>query len=146
MEYNPESYEHRCELARVLVSTLDESGFVHENQGKRGEAIYSREIPGKRIRVLVYSTIEGNAVRAVGKDAIRVTAVYTCNDGTERSVGKAEGRVYRTGQISDIPERMLGRMREVWAKANTGERCNKCGAPKAESKKGNLYCAEVCWK
>lgn len=151
MQYNPESRSSREALAVKLISKLTECGFEPLDRELAKEAVYAREVDGTdgKIRVLVYTTVipkpEGFEVRACGADSIRVCAVYTSDRAGERGLVK-ETRTHRTGKVEDIVQRVYKRMREVYKKAKTGCRCNRCGAPTFVSKKGNKVCADLCWK
>lgn len=144
MPYNPESYQDRSALAVNIRQKMEECGFTKDDVIGAGEEIYSFPVKETGIRVVVYSTIEGSAVRAVGKDAIRICGVYyNESKDIERGI-VSHKRVYRTGEIADIVSRMHERMREVWSSCNQSNRCH-CGAPKFTSKKGNSVCADACW-
>jgi len=161
--YDPDYEILRKMLALEIVMKLEECGFEEEalktfmprsRPGRRRrwgpsstvttkERVFSRPV-NENIRIKVYTTVEDDEVRHVGKDSIRVCAVYTNKDGGTRGLVK-ERRVHRTGDIKDIVDRMHQRMRDTWRAASSTAKCNKCGAPKFTSKKGNLVCAEVCW-
>jgi hypothetical protein len=148
MKYNPEDSDHRRVLAATLVAMLTDAGFQEEGDSPSHlftrERMFSRRIHDN-VRVVVYTTIVGQEARGVGRDAIRVVALYTTLEGEDRGIAKGEKRVNRTGKVSAIVDRTLLRMRDVWKAAAHAERCH-CGAPKAMSKAGNLYCLELCWK
>lgn len=141
--YDPENFDDRMELANVLRDMFQVSKFKLENPGGQWEEIYSFQMPVPNMRILVYSTIQGSATRASGKDAIRVVAVYKAKDGQERGIVK-ETRINRTGTVKGISDRTLERMRSVYLNALHPEKCH-CGAPKFISKNGNAVCAELCW-
>jgi len=149
MAYDPTSAESRLDLAVAIIAKLQECGFEHEKNPSAKEAVYSRSVRGTdgKIRVVVYTTVVAGSknpvVRACGTDSIRVCAVYTNSDGQEKGLVK-ETRIHRTGEIAAITDRLHQRMRSVYAKARSGQRCG-CGAPKFTSKKGNQVCAELCW-
>lgn len=155
--YDPKLGLLRQMLALSIVNKLEEAGFVEEPNPAvvappKAEKIYSRVVgdPTHRMRVLVYTTVFGGTldmpldVRKEGRDAIRVCGVYITKDGETKGLVK-ERRVHRVGNIEDIVERMLTRMRDAWKSLKTGQCCNRCGAPKFVSKKGHLCCAEICW-
>ncbi len=145
MQYDPESLNDRRALAVAVIAKLTECGFTEEAMPKTNEKVYTREVPSSPgMKVAVYTTITGQAVRAVGTDAIRVTALYMTKAGTYRGVG-SDKRVNRTGEVSAIVDRMHERMRDMWKVAKSPERCH-CGAAKFNSKKGNAVCADLCWK
>jgi hypothetical protein len=165
MTYDPENYEHRQILATEITRVLDQSGFVDETEQhpRTRERVYSRQVDrAPEIRVLVYTTIEGGAVRACAKDSIKVCAVYRTKDGQDRGIISAStdkvltGRVHRVGEIGAVVTRMLDRMRTVFGAARTPNRCRHCGAPTFKSKArkakhgrpakpSRTVCAEVCW-
>jgi len=148
--YDPNLPILREMLALSILNKLEECGFSEtSNFCKEGlthfkERVFSREIPNTGISVNVYTTVVGMEVRAEGKDAIRVCAVYTAKDGTSKGIVKST-RVNRVGNIEDIVERMYKRMRKTWGAAATGDSCYKCGAPKFTAKSGKTVCAEICW-
>jgi len=155
MDYDPNVSGSRRHLATLITTMLGQAGFMeewHEGHGSdpTREKVYYRPVDGiPNMRVVVYTSIvdgaEGPEVREVGKDACRVLVMYKSEkDGDERAIAKAT-RVHRTGDTDAICGRLLGRMREVYAKALKPGRCEKCGAPTFISKKGNDVCAETCW-
>ena len=150
MRYDANQRDSRELLAVSVIAQLGESGFSKEERPGSTEAVYSREVNGTdgKIRVLVYTSVipsvHGFDIRGTGGDSIKVCALYTGRGGKERGIVK-ETRVHRVGEIEDIVSRMLDRMRKVYRKAQTGERCSKCGAPKFTSKSGNACCADLCW-
>jgi len=149
MDYDPTIPGMRTALAASLLMRLDECGFAEVEKPDRNakycgmERVFARPV-NDRTDVRVYTTIVDGKVRNVGKDSIRVAAVYTTKDGKTRGLVKNR-RVHRMGNVDAITERMVGRMRAVWKNAARPERC-RCGAPKFVTKKGNLCCAEICWK
>lgn len=145
--YDPRSAESRTDLANRLRARLTECGFGEEHIPGTREKVFSRQVDGSpRVRVMVYTTIEGSQVRSVGRDAIRVCAVYTNREGRDRGIIAAEKRVNRTGAIGDIVERMVVRMREVYGGARKPQCCPRCRAPLFASKNKNNVCSEFCWK
>jgi len=145
-KYDPDSSISRRHLTDELLALFERALFVETSIPGTKERVFARELPntGGKMRVLVYSTIVGNYCRTVGKDAIRVCAVYRSNDGRERGIASADKRVNRTGEIDAIAERVIDRMRQCWKATKTAERCH-CGAPKFKSKAGNMVCADICW-
>ncbi len=154
--YDPNVPMLRQLLGLQILGKLEDAGFAEEPPTRplakpyMAEKIYARVDglpPGMKVQV--YTTVIGDnenvpvEVRASGKDAIRVAAVYVTKDGKTRGLGK-ETRVNRTGNINDICERMLERMRKAWMTCKTPTRC-KCGAPKFVTKNNKLACAELCW-
>tara|TARA_Y100000593_G_scaffold25146_2_gene50167 strand:+ start:27631 stop:28161 length:531 start_codon:yes stop_codon:yes gene_type:complete len=131
-------------LALSIMARLDEAGFTEiEPDGKTQERVFSRSI-SPNLNVRVYTTVVGQEVRDSGKDAIRVCATYRTKDGKDKGIVKAT-RVHRTGNIEDITERMIQRMRDTWKSAKTGKKCYSCGAPTFIAKSGKSVCAEICW-
>jgi hypothetical protein len=155
--YDPSNAIDRYLLAQEIEQVLTKAGFVEEwhgdEQGKgRDPGDWTKERTFYRfvedtpdIRIVVYTTIEGTRVRASGKDAIRVAAVYRTKAGRDQGL-KKDIRVNRTGDIEGIVERMLERARGAWAAAKNALRCPSCGAPMFVSKAGKDTCAEICWK
>ena len=151
--YDPTCWMMRKILATELLVKLDDCGFVEDEAGGRTsrtpswgyakERTFSRAV-NENVVVKVYTSIVEDEVRHVGKDAIRVCAIYTAKNGSTRGLVKNRS-VHRTGNISEIADRMHQRMRDVWKATMSTAKCNKCGAPLFTSKKGNLVCAEACW-
>lgn len=133
--------------SEVIHSTLEQAGFTQGVAGK--EVVYERtnhHLPSLRVRVYTSARVGSQKVAGCGKDAIRVVLVYRDSSGKDYPVGKKADRkrVYRTGETSDILDRMLERARDQYRIANKMAKqapC-KCGAPRWLS--GN--CAEFCWK
>ena len=146
--YDPKSSTDRKILAQAIEALMTRSVFVEEARPGTREKVFAREVPGtdSKVRVLVYSTIENGEARDCGKDAIHVCAVYKARDGQDRGIASAESRVNRVGEIGAITDRLIERMREVWAATKTAKKCPKCGAPMFMAKSGNLCCADLCWK
>ena len=150
MSYDFTNETHRQILALEIISRLDTAGFKRETpRGATKELVFSRPHPKTGVRVVVYTTIVEQwgppQVRQQGKDAIRACALYSTRDGKERPVAKAEHRVFRTGEIADIADRTIQRLRDVWTVVNKSGCCTRCQAPLFTSKKGNDVCAELCF-
>jgi hypothetical protein len=144
-DYNHAEYGHRWALATEVKMAVMRAGFTPKEIPGTNELVLAK--PSTRLRgveILVYTTIVGEAVRPMGKDAIRVCAVFTPGDGRGRGICK-ERKVLRTGKIEEIPERVIERMKDIAKDLNELKHCNRCGAPGLISKKGNLYCADACW-
>ena len=156
--YDPSVPMLRQLLGLQILGKLEDAGFAEEPQTRSpakpymAEKIYARVDglpPGMKIQV--YTTVIGDnenvpvEVRASGKDAIRVCAVYVTKDGETRGLSK-ETRVNRTGDIEDIVDRMIERMRNAWRTCKTAELCASCSAPKFVTKNNKLCCSEICWK
>jgi hypothetical protein len=159
--YDGGCFRSRENLADELLALFARAEFTEVFIKGTKERLFAREVPGTegKIRVVVYSTIEGHEVRRIAKDAIRVCALYKGRDGQERGIASGEKRVNRTGTIEAICDRVISRMRDCWkaTKPHNHERCPKCGAPMFKSKVrkdkrtgqtrgGNLVCADLCWK
>ncbi len=105
----------------------------------------------RNLQVVVYTTIVGDAVRDVGKDAIRVALLYKCKPSAEHPQGRvigigSETRVNRVGRICDIVSRMCERWDNIEKSIDTLDCCHSCGAPRIMSKRTkNMYCADMCW-
>jgi len=155
-DYDPSVPMLRQLLGLQILGKLEDAGFAEEPLTKKldkpymAERVYAR-VDGlpKGMKIQVYTTVIGDGdnvpveVRSSGKDAIRVSAVYVTKDGKTRGLGK-ETRVNRTGNVEDICERMLIRMRKAWKTCKTATYC-ECGAPKFVTKNNKLACAEICW-
>ena len=144
MVYDHQDAFHRTFLATHLREALTTAGFNLQPASRIGEEeVWKRGVEGTKFQIAVYTTIVGNQVRSVGADAIRVVGLYE-NDGQVK--GKLKSRsVHRTGKVEDIKERMIQRARNTWSDCRSNGTC-RCGAPLLVSKKGNKYCADLCWK
>ncbi len=161
--YDPEQPFDRASLAVELVTRLEAAGFTHATERRHGERVYTRAVDFKHpdtgervpldgVTVEVFTTVVavGHAieVRALGKDAIRVVAVFRHTDEhgkTKRRGLVKEARVFRTGTIEGIVDRSITRARKVWAKVLDRPCCRDCGCTTFESRKGNDVCARVCF-
>lgn len=164
--YDPENPAHRAELAQKLTQKLGDAGFKLSEDRTRDPGRYYGSFKGKEdvyvfqhrkdpgLEVQVFTSVtSGGSVRAKGADAIRVCLVYKnkikqknpeAEEARQYDLGSA-CRVYRTGDIDNIVERTVERAREMYKAANEVERCPRCRAPMAISKKGNKFCTEVCF-
>ena len=151
MLYDAECEYSRQHLAISIASRLTEAGFERITEQIRDvvvkEHLYERGVDGTDLKIQVYTTIVddnnlGMMVRSTGKDAIRVNVRHP---DIKRAL-VTETRVNRTGACSDIVDRMIERARESYKLARTSGKCHKCGSPRALSKAGKWYCANVCWK
>jgi hypothetical protein len=134
----------RTTLGLAILSRLEDAGFTEESSHSPGaERVFAREVR-KGMNVKVFTSVVGVNARDCGADAIRVSSVYTKRDGGTRGVAK-ERRVNRTGNVEEIVERMVGRMRDAWTTTRNIPCCSSCGAPKFVAKSGNTVCAEICW-
>lgn len=103
----------------VMRAFLEAKGFKYVTNRSSREVVYERaHHKDPRYKVLVYTSIaEGNVVaRKLGKDAIRIVALFESSDG--QAEGRKLPRVFRTGTVERVLERMYGRMREAYAKCN----------------------------
>ena len=160
--YDPNIPLLRQMLGLSILGRLDEAGITEEppapgvNDNVYAEKIFSRSVTrpddnGRGyMKVMVYTTVVGDGdsvpyeVRGAGKDAIRVSGVYVTKDGKTRGIS-SDRRVNRNGDIEDIVERMVTRMRDAWKVCREKELCHSCGAPKFTAKSGKSVCAEICW-
>ena len=159
--YDPNFPFSRQMLALSIVNQLEDSDFKdvtqldwkskhHRPMTWQHERVYERNVDSRGlIKIKVYTTVTEKAsnltVRGSGSDAIRVCGTYQTRSGKEVGI-LSEKRVHRTGNIEDIVERMLQRMRQAWKLLKNPKTCDRCGAPKFTSKAGNQVCAEICWK
>lgn len=144
VEFDPSSKEHRWFLAHDLRVALLGLGFAPVARPGAKELVFgkaSTRLGG--VQMLVFTSIEGEGVRGLGADSIKVCTVFTAADGTTRGIG-SERRVHRTGDINGISKRVVDRIKDAAADLNAAPVCD-CGAPKFKSKKGNLICAAICW-
>lgn len=114
--------------AEQLFAFLASKGFA-ERQQRGVEIVYERRHDrDPRYRVLVYTSVRrgASAARAVGKDAIRVCAIF---DDGQRSFGVAKlPRVHRTGTVDGVLERVIDRSREAYAACNQRIKENRRGS------------------
>ena len=144
MNYDPDNAGHRAALALDIKATLAGLGFQQVDVPGAKEAVFARNstrLP--RVQIRIYTSIVGSEVRQVGGDSIKVCSVYTNSEGRPCGVTK-EQRVFRTGQLEEIPGRIKDRIKSVAADLNAAQICS-CGAPKLLSKAGKLYCGARCW-
>ena len=148
MVYNPANESHKLDLAIHLMSNLDTAGFKRDKRFENSfgnesfrEHVYSREIKSGMF-VLVYTACSNHkkvyvSARAKGNDAIRISTVYIPKDkrshsfsykSSTKGIGKQK-RVYRTGTLENIGQRMLERMRDGWRIGNNQQSCKRCHAP-----------------
>jgi hypothetical protein len=148
--YDPSDPSDRMELARQLKQRLEAAGFKLDPSGRGEEDVYEfihRKDPGLKIKV--YTSIYKGSTRAKAADAIRVVMLYQQQRTAEKKVvpmGKMP-IVKRSPKstIETLVERVVDRARDAYKEINNVERCTKCQAPRATSKAGKKYCAELCW-
>lgn len=105
--------------AAAIRERLAASGF-RLLPASRGEEEYERaHDKDSRYTVKVYSSIQRGetGVRGCGSDAIRVVALLTVESGKVYPIFKGK-RVYRTGSVEAVLERMIQRAREGYARCN----------------------------
>lgn len=144
-DFDPTCKMHRTFLANDVKVLLLGLGFQPVTRPGATELVFekaSTRLPG--VRMMVFTTIQNDEVRGIGKDSIKVCTVYTAKDGRTKGLGK-ERRVHRTGDITAIAPRVKDRIKSAAADINSCPSCEKCGAPMFKSKKGNMVCAEICW-
>lgn len=148
MRYDHENPEHRRLLASEILAALRAAGGKNRpcaNPNAETQIAFRRG----RLQVVCYTSIVGDAVRPVAKDAIRFAVLYLNKANEVRPLGKGESRVYRTGEIADIVGRVMRQWNETIAALDkcAASCCPKCRAPMAYSpKKKKAYCADLCWK
>jgi hypothetical protein len=86
----------------------------------RGEEVYER--PHDRdpqYTIKIYSSIQRGAqgARGCGADAIRAVALLTVKSGKVYPIFKSS-RVYRTGSVDAVLDRMIERARDAYARCN----------------------------
>ena len=142
--YNPDSPADRRALGEALLAAFTGKGFTVVPGAPGTETVVAFPVKGMdRVEVRVYTSVVNGAVRALGKDAIRATAVYTTTDGQRRGLA-SESRVFRTGTVEAIVERAVQRARDVYGSMRSVKRC-RCGSPMFTAKSGKVVCAEACW-
>lgn len=88
-------------------------------EADRGEEVYLRiHDKDDRYAIKVYSSIQRGegAIRGCGADAIRVVALFQPLDKIYPIFKSA--RVYRTGSVEGVLERMIERAREAYSRCN----------------------------
>ena len=142
--YNPDSAADRRALGEALLAAFASKGFTIVAGGGNTETVVAFPVKGmERVEVRVYTSVVNGSVRALGKDAIRATAVYTTTEGQVRGLA-SDARVFRTGTVDAIVERAVQRARDVYGAVRTVARC-RCGSPMFTAKSGKVVCAEACW-
>jgi len=144
-QFDPSDLGHRAALAFAIRAELMGLGFVPTDRPGTKELVFSKGSARVRdVTMLVFTSIEGNEVRGVGADSIKVCTVFTDKDGKTRGLG-AEQRVFRTGEISGIVSRIRARIVDAAGTLNQMGGCGDCGAPIFITKKGKPCCADLCW-
>lgn len=103
--------------AEAIEGKLQSMGFARKIQGR--EVVYFRRNHNdNRLVVKVYTSLAANAAQArgCGQDAIRVVAAF---EHGEQSFGIWKGtRIFRTGSVEAVLERMYERAREAYGACN----------------------------
>jgi hypothetical protein len=109
-------------------------------------------IPRANLQVVCYTSIVGDAVREVGKDALRLVLLVERTTTPApakiiKPIGKGEHRINRTGTIDAIVDRVIKQWDQLIAAGDemTQHRCRDCGEPTAISKQGKRFCAALCF-
>lgn len=87
----------------------------------RGEEVYERTHDrSPEYSVKVYSSVKRgeSGARECGADAIRVVAILTASGSGKTYPIFKSARVYRTGSVDAVLDRMMGRAREAYARCN----------------------------
>ncbi len=101
--------------AAAIRERLAAAGFLCLQADSFGEEVYERSHDkDRRYTIKVYSSIPRRAltVRKCGKDAIRVVALLTTPSKVYPIFKSA--RVYRTGTVEAVLDRMIERAREAY--------------------------------
>ena len=106
--------------AEAMFSFLEGKGFRRSEGRSRSEVVFERaHHKDPRFKVLVYTSCSAAASRARkrGADAIRVVAIF--EEPGHRGTGVAKTpRVFRTGSVEGVLERVLERARACYAVCN----------------------------
>lgn len=104
--------------AAAVQERLAAAGF-ELMEANHGEKVYLRvHDKDDRYAIKVYSSIQRgeSAARKCGADAIRVVALFQPRDKVYPIFKSA--RVYRTGTVAGVLDRMVKRMREAYVRCN----------------------------
>ena len=136
-------YTLLCDGSSVSTTTYaDLFSVIGYNYGGSGANF---NIPNFQSYFLIGGNNNVNGVaRGDGEDAIRTCIVWQDPKTNLFTPISKSTRVNRTGEMEEIVERTLQRGRDLFSTLPSVQKCN-CGAPKAVSKAGNLYCAARCW-
>ncbi len=106
--------------AATLEAFLQAKGFTRTV--RRSEVVYvMRNQRDTRYVVSVFTSIRDGATtaRGLGQDAIKVSAFMFLDEAADRTRGIAKcQRVFRTGSVDKILERLYERMREAYRVTN----------------------------
>lgn len=115
--------------AETLEAFLAGKGF--ERTEHHREVVYvRRHHVDSRYRILIYTSIRVGASKArkKGADAIRVCATFTPTDVRAPTRGVAKlPRVYRTGTVEGVLDRVMVRAREAYTVCNRHVRAKMGG-------------------
>lgn len=104
--------------AEKLREILNKAEFT---QGQTGsEETWERtHLRNPRYKIKVYTSIQvgKGLTRGCGDDAIRVVVTYTNVANQEKGIWKSK-RIYRTGTVDKVCDRLLERMREAYGWVN----------------------------
>jgi len=133
--------------ATKIEAMMSQAGFSELSVPGCAERVFVRQHHvHSKVQVRVYTSLNrtSNTLRDVGKDRMRVTAFYT--DGSEKNyndvsrflfgakgVNRASGEQDGDAAMSAVLDRLLERMREVYALINKAPRCPKCSEPLREA-------------
>ena len=109
---------------------LVDQGFREIEMSGCNERVYAKIVRTHthRLSVRIYTTIEGEVSRAIGKDAIRVMLFWPDTDGDIQCVGSSK-RVHR---MENWRSNLSSRIAD-W-QCGLGPNCDKCGAPTVQRK------------
>ena len=145
MDYDPNNAFHRKALALNIRATLLSMGLVPEERPGTREMVFSRTSSRlARTQLRVYTSIVDDEVRDLGSDSIKVCVTFDRTDGGTRGVLR-EARVFRTGQLEEIPDRLVNRIQGAIKELKALQACTRCGSPVLVAKTGKPYCADACW-
>jgi hypothetical protein len=100
--------------ASAIRQRLEGAGF-RLLPDTHGEEVYAREHEkDARYTIKIYSSIREGGIRKCGADAIRVVALLIIPGGKTYPIFKST-RVYRTGTVDGVLDRMMERAREAYA-------------------------------
>ncbi len=100
--------------AEKITSLLESKGFTKGIMGQEiTYTIAHKREPKLKITIYTSLSVSGISARECGKDAIRVSATLVTEAKTYGII-KAK-RVYRTGTVEGVLDRMLERAREVYS-------------------------------
>lgn len=109
--------------ATAIRERLATAGF-HLLPATRGEEVYERaHDKDDRYVIKVYSSIRSGEIRGCGADAIRTVALFIPREKAYPIFKSA--RVYRTGTVDGVLDRMIERAREAYVRCNEHRKENR---------------------